>query len=238
MSSVNATIDQLNEATSMIVLVLSIISVVPGGIGLIFNVLIFTRAPLRREPCTSYFFWSTCFSLITVFVIQPMRVVAVSFNLDVANYNIGICKTQLYTVYVTRSASTWLIVMACIDRYFHSSGNARIRRMSSLKTAKITIGTISIVDFIVHVHMIIYNEINIGLDRFGNITPLCNPQKGVYATFLPFWNIVLYSLCPSALMLLFGLLTLKNIRQHRSVIPVAVETQRIARRTDAQLLRM
>jgi hypothetical protein len=242
MSSVNDTnsqlINQLNQATSLIVLVLSSISVIPGGIGLIFSILIFTRAPLRSEPCTVYFFWSTCFSMIAVFVIQPMRVVAVSFNLDVANYNIGICKTQVFTLYVARSTASWLIVLACIDRFFHSSASVRIRRMSSLKTARMATGIASIVIFLVHTHMIVLYELYNGLDRFGNITPLCNPQKDIYAAFIPFWNITFYTFCPAFLMLVFGLLTLKNLRRHRLVTPVTTETNRITRRTDTQLLRM
>jgi hypothetical protein len=86
--------------------------------------------------------------------------------------------------------------------------------------------------------MIVYYEITIGHDRFGNISPSCSGQKGIYSTFLGLWNMLLYSLCPCLLMFLFGLLTLNNIRQHRRVIPGAAENNRIARRTDTQLLRM
>src|SRR4051812_41543305 len=39
-------------------------------------------------------------------------------------------------------------------------------------------------------------------------------------------------------MFSFGILTLNNLRQHRSVLPVFIETQRITRRTDTHLLRM
>jgi hypothetical protein len=176
--------------------------------------------------------------MITVFVIQPMRLVAVSFNMDVSDYNIGICKTQMFTLYVTRSLSTWLIAMACIDRSFHSSAKVRIRRMSSLKIARMIVIITSIIIFLAYIHMPVYYEINIGLDRFGSLTPLCNPRSGIYATFLPFWTMFLYSICPSSLMVLFGLLTLKNRRQHRAVLRRGTQNNRILRRTDAQLLRM
>jgi glucan phosphoethanolaminetransferase (alkaline phosphatase superfamily) len=155
-----------------------------------------------------------------------------------ANYNIGICKIEYFALYAARTTSSWLIVLACIDRFFHSSASLRIRRMSSLKTTKIAIGITSITVFIVHCHMIVYYEITIGRDRFGNISPSCSGQKGIYSTFLGLWNMLLYSLCPCLLIFLFGLLTLNNLRQHRRAIPVAVEINRIARRTDTQLLRM
>jgi di/tricarboxylate transporter len=85
--------------------------------------------------------------------------------------------------------------------------------------------------------MFVYYEIANASDQFGSITPQCNPQNGIYRTFLGFWHMVLTSLCPSFLMLLFGFLTLKNVRQLRQLVQRAGENIAI-RRTDSQLLRM
>jgi len=46
---------------------------------------IFSRPSLRREPCAVYFFWSTCFSLILMRIIQPVRIFGVSFNMEQDN---------------------------------------------------------------------------------------------------------------------------------------------------------
>ncbi|CAF0850270.1 unnamed protein product [Adineta steineri] len=238
MSFVNVTIDELNDASSKTILILSLFSIIPGGIGLIFNILVFSRPSMCREPCAAYFFWSTCFSLIYVLILQPVRVLAVSFNIDQANYNLGICKIEFFVFYITRSASSWFIVIACIDRFLHSSANAHFRQMSSLKIAKIVILITSIVIILLHSHMLVYYEISYSSDQFGNIIPACFGRKGIYRTFIGFWNLALYSFCPSILMLFFGLLTLKNLHQHRLVIPVNFETNRQVRRTDTQLLRM
>jgi hypothetical protein len=85
--------------------------------------------------------------------------------------------------------------------------------------------------------MLVYYEIGNVTNQFGTITPQCNSQKGIYRTFLGLWHMVMSSLFPSFLMLLFGLLTLKNVRQHRQLVRRAAETTAI-RRTDTQLLRM
>jgi hypothetical protein len=85
--------------------------------------------------------------------------------------------------------------------------------------------------------MLVYYEITNVSNQFGTITPQCNSQKGIYRTFLGFWHLVLSSLCPSFLMLLFGFLTLKNVRQRRQLVQRAGENRAI-RRTDIQLLRM
>ncbi|CAF2788124.1 unnamed protein product [Rotaria sp. Silwood2] len=47
-----------------------------------------------------------------------------------------------------------------------------------------------------------------------------------------------YSLFPSCLMILFGCLTMNNIRKRRQLVLVLCEYNRIIRRTDYQLLRM
>ncbi|CAF1518989.1 unnamed protein product [Adineta steineri] len=238
MSSTNTTINQLNTAAATIVLVLAFINFTLGAFGLIFNVLIFTRRSLRREPCSLYFFWSSCFDLFVVYVMMPLRTLASSFNLDIANYNLWICKIEYFANYTTRAITCWLIVFACLDRFFHSSTNANIRRMSSLKTTKRAILIIIVTIMLLYSHMLVYFEITNVPDRFGNIVPICNAQKGIYRTFLSFWYMALYSLCPSLLMLLFGILTLNNLRQHRQIVPTTSGTNQIVRRTDNQLLRM
>lgn len=234
MSSVNITVNELNDISSMIVLISSLINIIPGGIGLIFNIFVFIQQPLRHEPCAIYFFWSTFFSLISVWIILPLRVAGAGYNIDPTNYNLGFCKIEYFVLYTVRTISAWLIVLACIDRFFHSSAKVYIRQMSSVKIARIAVSIMSMTITVIHGHILIYYKISINSDRFGNISPLCGPEKGIYSTFYGFWNMVIYSLCPCLLMFLFGLLTLHNIRQYR---PIEL-THRITRRTDAQLLRM
>jgi hypothetical protein len=86
--------------------------------------------------------------------------------------------------------------------------------------------------------MLGYYEIGNVHDRFGNITPQCNGQKGIYRTFIAFWTLLMYLLCPSLLMLLFGFLTLNNIRQGRQVVSEVLRINKNTRRTDIQLRRM
>ncbi len=54
------------------------------------------------------------------------------------------------------------------------------------------------------------------------------------------WNYQYYNsyFLPSFLMLLFGLLTLNNLRQRRQIVPRASQGNQVVRRTDTQLLRM
>ncbi|CAF1212532.1 unnamed protein product [Adineta steineri] len=238
MSSNYIAINQLNQAAYMVVIVETPFNFALGAIGLIFNVLIFTRPSLRNEPCSFYFFSSTCFSLFVVFVSMPVRLLASAYNIDTAYYNRGICKIETFAFDSARTISCWLITCACADRFFHSSLNANIRRLSSLKIAKWAIGIITVIITILYSHMIVYYDIINVSDRFGNVTPTCNGPVGIYRSIVAFWYLILYSLCPSFLMLLFGFLTLNNIRRHRRAVSNVPRTNQILRRTDNQLLRM
>ncbi|CAF3368538.1 unnamed protein product [Rotaria sp. Silwood1] len=238
MSSIDVAINKLNTAAWIVVLVIPLISFVPGVVGLIFNVLVFTRPTLRREPCALYFFSSTCFNLFVEFIVLPVRILSNGFAIDMAFKNLAICKIEYYSFYTVRAISCWLIAFACVDRYLHSSANVHIRRMSSVKIARVLIGITTIAMFILYSHMLVYYEISYATDQFGKIVPSCNGQKGIYRTFIAFWHMVFYSLCPCFLMLLFGSLTLNNIRQRRRVLSLVGEGNRFIRRTDTHLLRM
>ncbi|CAF0898296.1 unnamed protein product [Adineta steineri] len=238
MSSTSTTINQLNAATTTIVMVLTIVCFALGAVSLIFNVIIFTRRSLCREPCSVYFFWSSSFNLFIVYVLVPIRVLAFGYNIDISSYNNGVCKIINFVNYSSRAITCWLIVLACVDRFCHSSTNATIRRMSSLKKARWGVGIVILSIMILYSHMLVYYGLSYTLNQFGNTVATCNSQIGTYRTFIAFWFMALYSLCPSFFMLLFGLLTLKNIRQHRQVVPTVAGTNQLVRRTDNQLLRM
>ncbi|CAF1398190.1 unnamed protein product [Adineta steineri] len=238
MSSINVIIPPLNTAASIISFILLCILFALGAVGLIFNIIVFTRPSLRREPCSLYFLSSTCINLFVIFLVIPLRILSNSFYIDLAYYNIGICKVEFFAFYSIRTISCWLIGLACADRFLHSTANPDIRRISSLKTAKITIGSIIIIISILYCHMIVYMSIKYAINQSGNVVSSCESENDIHRTFLSILYMILYSLCPSFLMILFGCLTLNNIRQRRHIISRITGDNRIARRTNIQLLRM
>ncbi|CAF0854542.1 unnamed protein product [Adineta steineri] len=238
MSSADVTINQLTLATTTIVLILLCIAFTIGIIGLFLNIIVFTRPALCREPCSFYFLSSTYFNLFVVLIVIPVRILSNSFNIDLGFYNVGICKVEYFAFYSIRTISCWLITLACIDRYIHSSAKSHIRRLSSLKIAKITSGIIIILIPILYSHMIIYMNITYSNNQLGNRVPNCISNNDIHRVFLAIWYMTLYSLCPSFLMILFGFLTLNNIRQRRQAVARVTKNDRITRRTDSQLLSM
>ncbi|CAF1062834.1 unnamed protein product [Adineta steineri] len=166
MSNIIDTINYLNQVTTILVVTICLASFIPGVIGLLLNLIVFTRPSLRHEPCAFYFFSSTCLNLFIILIIVPVRILSNGFNTDLADRNLGI---------------------SCIDRYLHSSSNARMCRLSSLKIARLAVGSICIFSIISYVHMIIYYEIGNTTNQFGVIIPKCNARKGFYRTFNALW---------------------------------------------------
>ncbi|CAF1022550.1 unnamed protein product [Adineta ricciae] len=238
MPSDDITIQYLKIMAATILLTSSIINSILGIVGLTFNIFVFTRPSLRCQPCSFYFLSSTFFNFFVILIIIPTRILSNIYDIDPTNYNDKYCKIERYLFYSTRTIPCWLIALATIDRYLHSSLNSSFREMSSLKIAKLATGCTSLFIFIVYSHMIVYYGIHDRIDRFGQISSQCSGSPGIYSTFLSIWQMLFYSVIPSSTMLVFGSLTIKNVRERCQTIPRATEKNRYSRRTDFQLLRM
>ena len=71
----------------------------------------------------------------------------------------------------------------------------------------------------------------------------CSPLPGVYQIFNNIWHLVFWSCLPNLGMVVFSLLTIRNINQgRRRIIPPSQDTQNqqqaTRKKTDVQLLRM
>jgi hypothetical protein len=98
-----------------------------GILGNSLNVYIFSRAHLRQNTCVLCLLISSLLNLITLIFGVFLRCL-IGYNIDLT-YNSSIfCKIRYYLIYVSQSASLWLIVFACIDRYLSSSLNIIHRR--------------------------------------------------------------------------------------------------------------
>ncbi|CAF1259051.1 unnamed protein product [Adineta steineri] len=231
-----SSVEQINSAAKQITLGISIICIIFGTIGLLLNLIIFTRRSFQANSCCIYFLAATCINLFVVFIIVPFRILVGVFNIDPTSNNEPLCKIQIYLFSVTRALAIWFIALACMDRYFCSSSNIKLRTLNSVKFARRIICTCTALLIIVYIHNLIYFKIGLVSDQLGHLVPSCIPTRGIYAIFTPFWNLVWYALLPSFLMFIFGILTINNIRRsHHRVIS---QNQLSQNRINNQLLKM
>ncbi|CAF0951306.1 unnamed protein product [Adineta steineri] len=138
--------------------------------------------------------------------------------------------------------ASWFLGLACMDRYFCSSSNARMRRYSSVRIARIIIIVFTLTMFLIHIHVAVYNIIGIGRTPipFNQVQSVCYTVSGFYTIFGIYWFFIVYAICPPVLMLVFGSLTLFNIHQRRKqILPNTSEvSNRNREKTSRQMLIM
>ncbi|CAF0840737.1 unnamed protein product [Adineta steineri] len=213
-----------------------------GIIGHLLNFYVLTRRKLRSSPCTLYFLAATAAACVVVWIMLPWRFLQYAYNIEPAYYSSAICKIEYYLNNTTRAMASWFLGLACMDRYFCSSSNARMRRFSSVRMARIIIIIFTLTMFIIHIHVPIYNIVGTGRTPvpFSQVSTICTITTGFYATFSLYWFFIVYAFSPPVIMLIFGLLTLFNIHQRRrQILPNASDiNNRKREKTSRQMLIM
>ena len=117
-------------------------------------------------------------------------------------------------------------------RFLCSSVSSTLRKWSDPRTATYVILLTIVVILLLYVHLPINYIISLPL-----VT--CVAQPGRYQSFQSYWNLILWSWLPTCGMLIFGLLTIRNIRQGKQrVAPQMSQPQAGAKKKDRQLIQM
>jgi hypothetical protein len=134
------------------------------------------------------------------------------------------CKLRIFLTWTLPCISTSYLVLAALDRCLSTSENARFRSFSRIGVARrLTIFPI-----------IIYSLTTSHQFYYYDLRPKCAPQLGGYSIFLSVYSIVWTSLIPQGLLLVFGLMTYRNVRLSRKRLNNSEQRNR----TDIHLIKM
>ncbi|CAF1164332.1 unnamed protein product [Adineta steineri] len=182
-----------------------------GNIGSILTCIVFSQSVFRKSACALYFIASSFSQLLAFNFALLYRMLQYGYNVNIINVELWFCKVRFYLFYVFIANSRYNIIIASIDRYFSSSRNALRRQWSSSKIALRVIICNAIFWSLMYIQVIVVYEIS-------NNT--CQPQSGVYGIFFSIYITIDSGILPTFLMLIFGLLTAKNVRQSgRRIVP-------------------
>ncbi|CAF3557662.1 unnamed protein product [Rotaria sp. Silwood1] len=136
------------------------------------------------------------------------------YNIQTINIVVWFCKIRYYFFYVFVGIPRYFIILASIDRYLASSSDMHRRRWSTPKIAiRLIIGNV-LFWCIIYIHIPIFYEIQNGD---------CSFRKGIYSIFFCIYLLIESGIIPPLMMLIFGLLTLNNIRRSkRNIRPIQV----------------
>ena len=111
------------------------IYLVLGLIGNLFNLIVFHYQSRNRMPCSIYLTALSIFALIYLL----WSVVPLLYTLDHINpqiQSIFYCKIRLYGSHVLGQYVRFVVVFACVDRYFLTQTSTRLRAWSSIQIDK------------------------------------------------------------------------------------------------------
>ncbi|CAF1201258.1 unnamed protein product [Adineta steineri] len=205
--SLNITfINYVNQLSSDLDRYLSIAILLFGTIGNILNCLALSQRPLRSNPCVFFFLTSSIASIITLISGVLVRLLS-GWSADLTNTVNWLCKVRVYVLFNSRTVASWLIMLATCDRWLSSSVHAHYRQMSTLKNAQRSIIAAIVLSSIAYVQLFYCYEANL------TNSPLeCYGRNAWCRLLIDLEFISIVVLIPSMMMLIFGILTILNIR--------------------------
>ncbi|UJR16623.1 hypothetical protein I4U23_003523 [Adineta vaga] len=129
-----------------------------GTVGCLFNLIVFSRRPLRSSSCCIYFFAASVGHLVTLSVGLGSLLHSLN-NPDPQTQSLLFCKIRGYLFQISIILSRWFIAFACIDRFASTSMNIRLRNFAKPKIAYRIIPIIILIWSIICIHRLIFYEI-------------------------------------------------------------------------------
>ncbi|UJR24504.1 hypothetical protein I4U23_005879 [Adineta vaga] len=191
--------------------------------------IVFTQPIYRKSPCAMYFLAASISQFLTYNFALFTRMIQYGYDVQTLNYNLWYCKIRFYLFYIFVAIPRYNIILASIDRYFSSSRDVHRRQRSSMKTSfRLIIGNV-IFWCLMYIQVIVFYEISTGN---------CTFQSGVYGIFFSIYIAIESGTLPLLLMLIFGLLTVRNIRQTKQRVDIGANQRTKISKKDLQLHRM
>jgi hypothetical protein len=180
-----------------------------GTIGNIINLVIFRQIQLRSNPCAFYFFLSSLAGLIDLYCYPFTRILS-SYGIDLTMHNPLACKLRIVSVNFFTSLSVWSISFAIIDRYHLSSTDVNQRNRSNMKNTYKAAGGLALGLFLIYAPLFYCYDANRPVPEFA--LP-CNPISQTCFWYYTTSMLLTMIFAPLILMLLFGYLTIINVRK-------------------------
>ena len=132
--------------------------VVFGTIGLILNMIIFTRRSLCNNSCVQYLLYNSLSNLIVLYWVVTTRLISDGYGNDLSLRSNIFCKIRYFLTYYSRTLATWFIVLACVDRWLSSiQANQRFNRVPFARRLSILTCLICFISYLHVLFLDFYN---------------------------------------------------------------------------------
>ncbi|UJR29500.1 hypothetical protein I4U23_010717 [Adineta vaga] len=164
-----------------------------GVSGCFFNIILFSQKQFRNISCCSYFL----FASITMMFVLLIGLVPHAYSahyLSLTDQKSIACKLRGYFGQSFTMIYRWLMTMACIDRYFASSTNVILRKLTNQYLANRIIIIVILLWMILPLHNLYFLDIKDGL---------CNIMKINFALYHSLFTLCFGGLFPPLIMIIF-----------------------------------
>ncbi|CAF1648689.1 unnamed protein product [Rotaria sp. Silwood1] len=193
------------------------------------NIAILGRYKMRKHACSLYFIALSINNLLYSTTIVVISLLGDGYQIRLSIRSLILCKLITYFGTLLSALSSYFIVLASIDRWCASSSSIQRRNFSNVRTAKWLI--FSFIIFFSFLFIISF----IMADIDTNDTLSCRIRDNtVFIKTYSIFQFILYSCLAPLLMLIFGCMTICNVKQYH----IMTLTSTNYRRTESQLFRM
>jgi hypothetical protein len=210
LSSDASLIASLSNASTQINRYFGIFIFVFGIVGNTLNTLVLSQRPLRSNPCAWLFLVSSIANSIGILAGLTSRFLS-TWGADLTNTNQFLCKFRAFVLFNGITIGFWLIMLATVDRWLSSNRDVNRRQKSTLKNAQrnaILVVIIATATQAQYLYCFEANLVNAPLKCYTN-TLLCGIVSDLSYALITI-------LFPLILMIVFGLMTISNIRKAQS----------------------
>ncbi|CAF1209763.1 unnamed protein product [Didymodactylos carnosus] len=150
-----------------------------------------------------------------------MSRILLGFGTDPSTTSAPLCKLRIYTVFASGTISAWCIAFAAADRYFCSCQSVYQRNLSSLKVSYRVVAATTAASLLIYAEMLYCYDANQITGPF-----LCNGKEGPCRYFNSLVYTLFFIILPLMVMVVFGILTLNNVRKLNRLVAPASSTTR------------
>ncbi|CAF0812141.1 unnamed protein product [Adineta ricciae] len=179
-----------------------------GLIGCILCWLVFSKATLRKSPCSIYMIAFQIFNITYIITIILPSVLSFGYNVSYITNTLGLCRFSMYMTYVLDVLNPSCLILASIDRILITSQNTLTRQRSTSRLAYISIIYVTLFCFVLHIHTLMLMNVV----KFGTNFLLCFSLSFTYLTVLNYYMLVKSIIIPS-IMTGLGILAIRNVRK-------------------------
>lgn len=201
-------IDTLKSLQKQLTYTVLILLFFTGNIGCILNTIIFFRPYLKISSSSRYFLASSFANVFQLNIGLGTHILDSGFSIHPYHRSSVLCKCRNYFINIGGFLSQTYLLLACVDRYLISLNKSRYRQINTIPMADRIIRFTVCFWFSILSHMLIYSDVS-------SNHHFCFYSNLSYIFFISLHNLILSGFILPILMVIFGLLTLKNIRRIR-----------------------